>query len=65
MARGLTRWKVVSSMFPYVISLLSEFGLSSLKISLSLRKFFHTGEVGIVWFVVGGVIEGICVQRVS
>lgn len=59
-ARILAWRKVVSSVSLYVISLLSEFCFSPLKISFSLSKLLHTGGVGRVW---GGVIEGIFVQR--
>jgi len=54
--------KVVSSVFLYVIGLLGEFGLSPLEIAFALRKLFDPGRVS---RVLGGVIEGICVERVG
>jgi len=58
------KWgKVVPSVFLYVIGFLGEFGLSPLKIALTLRKLLHSGGVSSgIW---GWVIEGICVERVS
>ena len=60
--RGFTWWKVVSSMFLYVIGFLGEFGLSPLEIPLALRKLLNAGCVGRVW---GRVVEGICIERVG
>ena len=57
---GLAWRKVVSSVSLYVIGLLSEFGLSSLKVSFSLRKFLHTSGMG-RRRARSGVIEGIYV----
>jgi len=61
--RGLAWRKVVSSVFLYVIGFLGEFGLSPLKIALTLRKVLHSGGVSRCGW--GWVIEGICVERVG
>lgn len=57
-ARGLAWREVVSSVSFYVIGFLGEFGLSSLKIALPLRKFLHASGVGRGRV---GVIERVCV----
>ena len=62
LARGLAWRKIVSSVFLYMIGFLGEFGLSPLEIALALGELLDADSVGRVG---GGVVEGVCVERVG